>query len=173
VNFSQPFRFLSKARLFIRLIIFAKDYLFLPGDELSKTADKVKVGLATLGCKVNQYESAALAEDLHNKDFSLVLFNSRADVYIINTCTITAFSDFQARQCIRRAHRTNLQAKIIVTGCYAQIASADIAKLDGVNLVVDNDQKNMIPELRQNGRYCKRYCHWSGCDGRFSLRRRR
>lgn len=124
---------------------------------MSKTSDKVKVGLATLGCKVNQYESAALAEDLHNKDFSLVPFNSRADVYIINTCTVTAFSDFQARQCIRRAHRTNPQAKIIVTGCYAQIASADIAKLDGVNLVVGNDQKNMIPELLQNGRINSNY----------------
>jgi len=117
---------------------------------LSKVADKIKVGLTTLGCKVNQYELAALAEDLQQKDYFLVPFNSFADVYIINTCTVTAFSDFQARQLIRRAHRANPQAKIIVTGCYAQIAAANIATIEGVTLVVGNDQKNTIPELLQS-----------------------
>ena len=113
-------------------------------------ADKLKVGLTTLGCKVNQYESAALAEDLQQKDYALVPFNSSADVYIINTCTVTAFSDFQSRQMIRRAHRANPQAKIIVTGCYAQIAAADIAGIEGVTLVVGNDQKSIIPDLLQS-----------------------
>lgn len=112
-------------------------------------ADKLKVGLTTLGCKVNQYESAALAEDLQQKDYALVPFNSSADVYIINTCTVTAFSDFQSRQMIRRAHRVNPQAKIIVTGCYAQIAAADIAGIEGVTLVVGNAQKSIIPDLLQ------------------------
>ena len=112
-------------------------------------SNKEKVALTTLGCKVNQYESAALAEDLHQKGFSLVSFRSPADVYIINTCTVTAFSDFQARQLIRRAKRTNPQAKIIVTGCYAQVAAADIAALPGVNLVVGNGQKHTIPALLQ------------------------
>jgi threonylcarbamoyladenosine tRNA methylthiotransferase MtaB len=113
-------------------------------------ADKLKVGLTTLGCKVNQYESAALAEDLQQKDYALVPFNSSADVYIINTCTVTAFSDFQSRQMIRRAHRVNPQAKIIVTGCYAQIAAADIAGIEGVTLVVGNNQKSIIPDLLQS-----------------------
>jgi threonylcarbamoyladenosine tRNA methylthiotransferase MtaB len=119
--------------------------------ELSKIVEKIKVGLTTLGCKVNQYESAALAEDLQQKDYVLVPFNSVADVYIINTCTVTSFSDFQSRQLIRRAHRANPQAKIIVTGCYAQIAAADIAAIDGVALVVGNDQKNTIPKLLLSG----------------------
>ena len=114
-------------------------------------ADKTKVGLTTLGCKVNQYESAALAEDLEQKDYSLVPFDCFADVYIINTCTVTAFSDFQSRQLIRRAQRTNPQAKIIVTGCYAQIAAADIARIEGVTLVVGNNQKNIIPDLLRSG----------------------
>ena len=114
-------------------------------------SNKEKVALTTLGCKVNQYESAALAEDLRKKGFSLVSFRSPADVYIINTCTVTAFSDFQARQLIRRAKRANPQAKIIVTGCYAQVAAADIAALHGVNLVVGNDQKHTIPALLQKG----------------------
>ena len=117
---------------------------------MSKVADKIKVGLTTLGCKVNQYESASLAEDLQQKDYALVPFNSVADFYIINTCTVTSFSDFQARQLIRRAHRANPQAKIIITGCYAQIAAADIATIEGVALVVGNSQKNTIPELLQN-----------------------
>jgi threonylcarbamoyladenosine tRNA methylthiotransferase MtaB len=112
---------------------------------------KEKVALTTMGCKVNQYESAALAEDLRKKGFSLVSFRSPADIYIINTCTVTTFSDFQARQLIRRAKRANPQAKIIVTGCYAQVAAADIAVLNGVNLVVGNDQKHTIPALLQKG----------------------
>src|SRR4030042_1021799 len=116
---------------------------------LSKN-NKVKVGLVTLGCKVNQCETAALAEDLCEKGFLSVSFNSFADIYIINTCTVTAFSDFQSRQLIRRAKRFNPKAKIIVTGCYAQIASAVIADIDGVSMVVGNSQKNIIPELLQN-----------------------
>jgi threonylcarbamoyladenosine tRNA methylthiotransferase MtaB len=105
------------------------------------------VGIATLGCKVNQYESAALEEDLQKKDFLLVPFNTIADFYIINTCTVTAFSAFQVRQLIRRAHRTNPQAKIVVTGCYAQVAPQDIAILEGVSMVVGNDRKNGIADL--------------------------
>lgn len=110
-------------------------------------SNKEKVALTTLGCKVNQYESAALAEDLFQRGFALVSFRSPADVYIINTCTVTASSDFQARQLIRRAKRTNPQAKIIVTGCYAQVAATDIAALPGVNLVVGNSHKHTIPDL--------------------------
>ena len=109
-----------------------------------------KVGIATLGCKVNRYESAALEEDLRRNNFSVVPFNSIADVYIVNTCTVTAFSDFQSRQLVRRAHRKNPQAKIIVTGCYAQIAPRDAAALDGVSLVVGNSRKHQIIELMQN-----------------------
>ena len=110
---------------------------------------QLKVGLATLGCKVNQYESAALAENLIKENFLVVPFNSVADIYIINTCTVTAFADFQARQLIRRAHRSNPGAKILVTGCYAQIAPTTIAEIEGVSFVVGNDRKNIITELLQ------------------------
>ncbi len=80
----------------------------------------LKVGLTTLGCKVNQCDSAALAENLQSAGFSLVPFNAFADAYVINTCTVTAFADFQARQLIRRALKKNPLARVIVTGCYAQ-----------------------------------------------------
>lgn len=113
-------------------------------------APSCRVGIATLGCKVNRYESAALEEDLQKNNFLLVPFNSMADVYIINTCTVTAFSDWQSRQLIRRAHRMNPLAKILVTGCYAQIAAGDIAALDGVTMVVGNDRKNQLVELLKN-----------------------
>jgi threonylcarbamoyladenosine tRNA methylthiotransferase MtaB len=111
------------------------------------TSSPARVGLTTLGCKVNQFETAALEEDLKKNYFSLVPFNSFADIYIINTCTVTASSDYQARQQINRAHRINPQARIIVTGCYAQIASSTLAQIDGVSLVVGNDQKNNIARL--------------------------
>jgi threonylcarbamoyladenosine tRNA methylthiotransferase MtaB len=76
-----------------------------------------------------------------------VSFNAFADAYIINTCTVTAFSDFQARQLIRRALRQNPRARIIVTGCYAQTQAELLAAIDGVTFVVGNDQKHKIADL--------------------------
>ncbi len=114
------------------------------------SAPPIKVGIATLGCKVNRYESAALEENLLKNNFLLVPFTAVADFYIINTCTVTAFSDWQSRQLIRRAHKTNPQAKILVTGCYAQVAPQDIAAQDGVTMVVGNDRKDQIASLLQN-----------------------
>jgi threonylcarbamoyladenosine tRNA methylthiotransferase MtaB len=107
----------------------------------------LKVGLTTLGCKVNQCDSAALAENLQAANFSLVPFNAFADAYIINTCTVTAFADFQARQLIRRALRANPRARIIVTGCYAQTQAELLAAIYGVTFVVGNDQKHKIAGL--------------------------
>lgn len=105
------------------------------------------VGLATLGCKVNQCDSAALACDLAAAGFILAPFFGPADAYIINTCTVTAFADFQARQLIRRAHRANPRARILVTGCYAQTQARALAALDHVSYIVGNDAKYRIPEL--------------------------
>ncbi len=108
---------------------------------------KIKVGLATLGCKVNQCDTAALARDLQSADFTPAPFNAFADAYVINTCTVTAFADFQARQLIRRALRSNPRARVIVTGCYAQTQAQALADIDGVAVVVGNDQKHRITEL--------------------------
>ncbi|HPC86670.1 MAG TPA: tRNA (N(6)-L-threonylcarbamoyladenosine(37)-C(2))-methylthiotransferase MtaB [Smithellaceae bacterium] len=107
----------------------------------------LKIGLATLGCKVNQCDSAALSENLKSAGFSLVPFNNFADAYIINTCTVTAFADFQARQLIRRALRQNPAARIVVTGCYAQTQPLLLAGMEGVAHVVGNDHKHKITEL--------------------------
>lgn len=112
------------------------------------TGEKIiKVALATLGCKVNQCDTAALVRDLQSARFTLVPFNAFADAYIINTCTVTAFADFQARQLIRRALRLNPRARIIVTGCYAQTQAKALADMEGVTFVVGNDQKHRIAGL--------------------------
>ena len=99
------------------------------------------VGIFTLGCKVNQYESEAIAEGLEANGFSVVNHADICDIYVINTCTVTAESDRKARQFIRRAIKKNPEAYIIVTGCMAQTSSDEIAKIDGVDYVTGNSKK--------------------------------
>ena len=106
-----------------------------------------RVALVTLGCKVNQYESAGLAERLKQLGHTLVGFDAEADVCIINTCTVTARTDFQSRQLIRRAARRNPGVPVIVTGCYAQLAADLIKTLPGVRIVAGNVEKELIPGL--------------------------
>ncbi|PKN85343.1 MAG: tRNA (N(6)-L-threonylcarbamoyladenosine(37)-C(2))-methylthiotransferase MtaB [Deltaproteobacteria bacterium HGW-Deltaproteobacteria-1] len=107
----------------------------------------ITVGLTTLGCKVNQCDSASISGELQSAGHTLVPFNSVADAYIINTCTVTSFADFQARQLIRRAKRANPLARIIVTGCYAQTQAQMLTAIDGVTTVVGNNNKHRIVEM--------------------------
>ncbi|MBA4396379.1 MAG: tRNA (N(6)-L-threonylcarbamoyladenosine(37)-C(2))-methylthiotransferase MtaB [Syntrophus sp. (in: bacteria)] len=104
---------------------------------------RLKVAIATLGCKVNQYESAGILEALERQGVDMVPFDQPADYYVINTCTVTSRADVESRRLIRRAARTNPQAQIIVTGCYARLAADDLKKIPGVALVTD--QKALIP----------------------------
>ena len=99
------------------------------------------VGLCTLGCKVSQYETEAVSEEFEREGFQLVPFTSVADVYVINTCTVTEESDRKSRQIIRRAIRKNPKAVVIVLGCYAQRASDEIAKIEGVSVVIGTQGK--------------------------------
>ena len=110
----------------------------------------IKVAIATLGCKVNHYESAGIEEEIISRGFSVVPFKSEADIYIVNTCTVTGKTDYQSRQLIRRANRNNPLASIFVTGCYAQIAPERLAGLPGVEMVLGTREKLMIPGLLQN-----------------------
>ncbi len=105
----------------------------------------MKVAVATLGCKVNQYESAGILEALEKHGVDVVSFDQQADYYVINTCTVTDRSDIESRRLIRRAARANPGAQIIVTGCYAKLAAEDLRKIPGVALVTD--QKAMIAEV--------------------------
>ena len=112
--------------------------------------------IATLGCKVNQFESEALMASLEQRGYSLMPFQEGADITIINTCTVTHRADFQSRQMIRRAFRFNPKSLIIVTGCYAQLEPETIAKIEGVAYLLGNREKKQIPDLlplMQDGQY--------------------
>ncbi|MBQ7572632.1 MAG: tRNA (N(6)-L-threonylcarbamoyladenosine(37)-C(2))-methylthiotransferase MtaB [Clostridia bacterium] len=106
-----------------------------------------KVAFYTLGCKVNQYETEAMSELFKNKDYKIVDFEEYADIYIINTCSVTSMSDRKSRQIIRRAKKHNENAIVIVTGCYAQTAADEVLKIDGVNAVIGNQNKCNIVEI--------------------------
>jgi threonylcarbamoyladenosine tRNA methylthiotransferase MtaB len=103
-----------------------------------------KVAITTLGCKINQFESAAMAETLATEGFQVVPFAESADIYVINTCTVTARTDAESRRLIRRACRQNPHARIAVTGCYAQVAFEELLDMPGVNLVLGNSEKKGI-----------------------------
>ena len=108
-----------------------------------------KAALYTLGCKVNQYETEALAQLFREQGYDIVDFSEKADVYVINTCTVTHLSDRKSRQMIRRAKKTNSEAKIAVMGCYAQMAPEEVKKIPGVNIVTGVKNRRGILDLLQ------------------------
>lgn len=106
-----------------------------------------KVALETVGCRLNRYETTKLAAKLVALGMERVSYAEQADLYILNTCTVTGRADADCRKLIARAHRQNKNAIIIVTGCYA-VSQRDIAgTLAGVNLVVGNEDKERLPEI--------------------------
>lgn len=111
-----------------------------------------KFSITTLGCKVNQAESEAIAQDLLASEWSATTNCEGVEVCIVNTCTVTQKASMQSRQAIRRAIRANPDARIVVTGCYAQTAPQEIDKIDGVDYIVGHDKKMSINRLiRPNG----------------------
>lgn len=113
-----------------------------------------KVAFHTLGCKVNQIETEHIKEDFIASGYDIVDFNDEADVYIINTCTVTHVSDRKSRSIIRRAARKNPSAIIAAIGCTAQVSAKDLAAIEGVNLVIGNKDKqnliNIIEDYQKN-----------------------
>jgi threonylcarbamoyladenosine tRNA methylthiotransferase MtaB len=101
----------------------------------------MKVAFATLGCRVNQYESEAMTEKFIREGYEIVNFEEFSDVYVINTCTVTNMGDKKSRQIIGRARRTNKNAIIAVVGCYSQIAPEEVAAIDGVDVVLGTRNK--------------------------------
>ena len=118
-------------------------------DEINgdKHRQKKTVGFMTLGCKVNQYESEAVSTIFEDSGYSIVDFDQVADVYVINTCTVTNLSDRKSRQAIRKAKKQNADSIIVVMGCYAQTSSGEVAEIDGVNLVIGTKDRNRIIEF--------------------------
>lgn len=107
----------------------------------------MKVAIHTLGCKVNSYESEAMIELFKQKGYEEVPFKDIADVYVINTCTVTNTGDSKSRQMIRKAVRKNPEAVICVVGCYSQIAPEDIQNIEGVSVVLGTQFRNEIVDL--------------------------
>lgn len=108
---------------------------------------KKKIGIITLGCKVNQYESEAFAEALAERGFELSDASTPCDAYIVNTCTVTAEADRKSRQMIRRAERLNPGAPIVVTGCTAEYSSKELSEIEGVIAVCGNSKKLECVEI--------------------------
>ncbi|MCB5233845.1 MAG: tRNA (N(6)-L-threonylcarbamoyladenosine(37)-C(2))-methylthiotransferase MtaB [Candidatus Cloacimonetes bacterium] len=109
---------------------------------------KIKLAIATLGCKTNLFESAVIAQSFD--DYELVDFHQDADIYVINTCTVTNRTDYKSRNLIRKAlakKEINPQAIVVVTGCYAQRSEEEILELGEVDYVVDNQAKLDIAQI--------------------------
>lgn len=106
-----------------------------------------KVAFYTLGCRVNQYETEAISETFIKNGYSIVNFDDAADVYVINTCTVTSISDRKSRQMIRKAKRNNPNSIIAVVGCYAQVAPDEVSNIEGVDIVAGTNEKGNIVKL--------------------------
>ncbi|NTW60507.1 MAG: radical SAM protein [Nitrospirae bacterium] len=104
----------------------------------------MRVAFTTLGCKINQYETDAMRQAAADEGNAIVPFYAEADVYVINTCSVTAKSDYQCRQAIRSAIRRGQGARVIVTGCYAETRPEEVRKISGVALVLGNEDKTAI-----------------------------
>ena len=113
----------------------------------SKMPRGIKVALDTLGCKLNQAETELLARQFAEAGYQLVSPTDEADIYILNTCTVTHIADSKSRHRLRSAHRRNPDALVVVTGCYAQRAPREVARIEGVSLVLGNNEKEYLAQI--------------------------
>lgn len=108
-----------------------------------------KVGIMALGCKVNQYEADAYAAMFREKGFTVGSFDEVCDIYVINTCSVTNLGDRKSRQMIRRAKKQNPLAKVVVTGCYAQVSYDEVNKMEEVDLCLGTSLRSQIVPLTE------------------------
>ncbi len=117
-----------------------------------------KAAFYTLGCKLNFAETSAISEEFLRHGFQLVDFKEKADIYVINTCTVTENAEKECRQIVRRALRNNPDAFVAVTGCYAQLRAGEIAKIKGVDAVLGNNEKfdllSLFPSFQKRELSC-------------------
>jgi len=116
-----------------------------------KSMMKKTVAAYTLGCKVNQYDTDAVIEKFIKEGYRLVNFNEFADVYLVNTCTVTHLSDRKCRQMLRRTKKINPDSVLVAMGCYAQIAKNKIrSEVSEIDIVVGTDKRGAVVELVKN-----------------------
>ncbi len=113
---------------------------------MPSTSDK-RAAIKTLGCKLNQYESEQIREQLESRGYRMVPFDSVADVYIVNSCTVTSRTDRECRRLLRHAKALNPRAVVVVTGCYAEVDPQRLADMPAVDLVVPNADKPRLAAL--------------------------
>lgn len=106
--------------------------------------EKRKVAFLTLGCKVNQYETNGMIQEFQKNGYEIVEFHEKADIYVVNTCTVTNMSDRKSRQMLRQAKKNNSEAIVIAVGCYVQVAKEDVEKLEEIDLVLGTNEKTNI-----------------------------
>lgn len=105
-----------------------------------------KIAFCTLGCKVNQYETNAMEEKFIKSGYEIVSFEEIADIYVINTCTVTNMSDKKSRQMIRKAKQFNPSAVVVAVGCYAQVSKEKLEEIEELDLILGNNEKKEIVE---------------------------
>ena len=105
------------------------------------------VAFCTLGCKVNQYETNAMIQEFMKNRYKIVEFDEKADVYIVNTCTVTNMADRKSRQMLRRVKELNPDAILVAVGCYAQVAKDELEKIPEIDLILGTNQKKNIYAL--------------------------
>ena len=118
-----------------------------------------RIAFHNLGCKVNGYETESMLRQMEAEGYQIVAFEPGADIYVINTCTVTNLADRKSRQMLHRAKAMNPQALVVAVGCYAQVAGAKLQEDDAVDLIIGNDEKSRLPERIRD--------YFKGCGGRF------
>lgn len=132
-----------------------------------------KVAFYTLGCKVNQYETNKMIDLFTSSGYEIVDFESFADVYVINTCTVTNMSDRKSRQVIHKTKERNANSILCVVGCYAQVSKNELMKIEDVDIILGtNDRKNIVDKVKkfENEKICevnnimdvRKYEEWGG-----------
>ena len=109
-----------------------------------------KVAFYTLGCKVNQYETNAMEQQFINNGYKIVDNTEKADIYVINTCTVTNMAERKSRQMLRRVKEINSKAILVVCGCYAQVAKDDLAKIPEIDIIIGINEKNKVVQIVEN-----------------------
>lgn len=106
-----------------------------------------KAALHNLGCKVNAYETESMQQQLEARGYEIVPFDQQADVYIINTCSVTNIADRKSRQMLHRAKKLNPQAVVVAAGCYVQVAADSLKKDDAVDIIIGNNKKGELADI--------------------------
>ena len=129
------------------------------------------VAFCTLGCKVNQYETNAMIQEFKKCGYNIVEFNEIADIYIVNTCTVTNMADRKSRQMLRKVKELNTESILVAVGCYAQVAKEELEKIPEIDLILGTNEKKNIVEFVEKMLEDKRNSEIKGINQEGNLER--